>query len=216
MSVFGYCDRLVAGVASRWRNYYYRSRGVRLGGYVWFRAIEIPQNFADIEIGAGAALDRGVTLLCVGASLGRPKLCIGPNTYVNRGVMFDAAEELAVGRDCAIGPGCYLTDHDHAWCPGRRPLELPLVTRPTRLGDRVWLGARVVVLKGVTIGDDAVIGAGSVVTRDIPARALAVGVPARVVRHAPLAGAGRESCDANSAACAGEARPPGAWPDPRA
>jgi acetyltransferase-like isoleucine patch superfamily enzyme len=146
------------------------------------RSVDIPRNFADIEIGAGASLDRGVTLLCVGPPVGRPKLVIGPGTYVNRNTMFDAADELVIGRDCAIGPGCYLTDHDHGFSPGVHPLQLPLTSRPTRIGDRVWLGAHAVVLKGVTVGDDAVIGAGSVVTKDVPAGTVAVGVPARAVR----------------------------------
>src|SRR5262249_21496594 len=79
-------------------------------------------------------------------------------------------------------PGCYLTDHDHGVDPSLAPLAQPMVGAPTRLGDEVWLGANVVVLKGVSIGDRAVVGAGSVVTKDIPPDAVAVGVPARVVR----------------------------------
>lgn len=184
MIPFTLADRVMSGLASRYRNFYYRLRGVRLGGYVWMKAIEIPRNFADIELGAGVGLDRGVTLLCSGPASRRRKLVIGAGTYVNRHTMFDATEELIVGRDCAIGPSCYLTDHDHGWEPGRRPLELPMHGKPTRLGDRVWLGAHVTVLKGVTIGDDAVVGAGSVVTKDVPARTLALGVPARSVRVA--------------------------------
>jgi UDP-3-O-[3-hydroxymyristoyl] glucosamine N-acyltransferase len=182
VSVLALADRLAAGLGSRWRNLYYRIRGVQLSGYVWMRRVEIPRNFADIEVGAGASLDRGVTLLCSGPPLGRPKLIIGPGTYVNRNTMFDAIEQLVIGRDCAIGPGCYLTDHDHGWEPGTRPLNLSMRGKPTGVGDRVWIGANVTVLKGVTIGDDAVVGAGSVVTKDVPARALAVGVPARVIR----------------------------------
>ena len=185
MSLLAFVDRLAAGLGSRSRNLWYRLRGVRLGGYVWMRRIDIPRNHADIEIGAGASLDRGVTLLCSGPPLGRPKLIIGAGTYVNRNTMFDASEDLRIGQDCAIGPGCYFTDHDHGWQPGTRPLDLPMSGKPTRVGDRVWIGANVTVLKGVTIGNDAVIGAGSVVTKDVPARAVAVGVPARVIRVSP-------------------------------
>jgi len=167
-------------------------RGVRLQGYVWMRKIEIPRNHADIEIAAGASLDRGVVLLSSGPLTGVPKIRIGARTYVNRYTMLDATERLEIGPDCAIGPGCYLTDHDHGQDPSLPPLAQPMPGAPTRLGSRVWLGAHVVVLKGVQIGDRAVIGAGSVVTRDIPADAVAVGVPARVVRlrteAEPLAG----------------------------
>ena len=65
--------------------------------------------------------------------------------------------------------------------PERR-LEPP-TAQPITIGENVWLGARVVVMPGVTIGDDSVIGIGSVVTGDIPARSVAVGVPAKVVKQ---------------------------------
>lgn len=176
------CQRVSGGLGSRWRNVYYRLRGVRLHGYVWMRAIEIPRNHADIELHGGVALDRGVVLLCSGPTGGPPKIVIGGGTYLNRHTMLDATESLVIGRECAIGPGCYLTDHDHGFAPETAPLALPMVSCPTRLEDRVWLGANVVVLKGVTIGAASVVGAGSVVTRDLPAGCVAVGNPARVIR----------------------------------
>jgi acetyltransferase-like isoleucine patch superfamily enzyme len=178
-------QRILEGLASRWRNVYYRSRGVRLQGYVWMRSIEIPRNFSDIELAAECSLDRGITLLCSGESLSHPKIIIGTGTYINRNTFLDASLKIHIGRECAIGPGCYITDHDHGTDVSDRlsPLAQPLISQPTQLGDRVWVGANVSILKGVTIGDDAVIGAGSVVTKDIPAGAIVVGVPARVLRY---------------------------------
>jgi acetyltransferase-like isoleucine patch superfamily enzyme len=86
-----------------------------------------------------------------------------------------------------IGPLCYITDADHGTQAGTPVASQPMETAPVRIGAEVWLGAGVKVLKGVTIGDGAVIGAGAVVTHDIPAGAIAVGVPARVIgqRGAP-------------------------------
>jgi acetyltransferase-like isoleucine patch superfamily enzyme len=182
MSVFPRIISLSQGIQSRWRNLYYRMLGVRLGGYVWMRGIEIPRNYHEIDIAAGASLDRGVVLLCSGASTGACKIRIGARAYLNRGAILDASQSVEIGTDCAIGPVCYITDHDHGQDAALPPLGQPLVTAPTRLGQGVWLGAHVIVLKGVTIGDGAVIGAGSVVTKDIPAEAVAVGAPARVVR----------------------------------
>ncbi len=176
------CHRLAGGLQSRWRNAYYRALGVRLKGYIWMRDIEIPRNFSDIEIASPCALDRGVTLLCVGHSLHSPKIRIGPNCYFNRGTFLDAAERIEIGSDCAFGPNCYITDHDHGLDPEKTPLEQPLLVRPTKIGDRVWLGAGAIVLKGVTIGSGTIVGAGSVVTRDLPPNAVAVGAPARVLR----------------------------------
>jgi acetyltransferase-like isoleucine patch superfamily enzyme len=173
---------ITQGVKSRWRNLYYRMLGVKLQGYVWLRNIEIPRNYQEIELAAGVSLDRGVVLLCSGPATGSVKIHIGLGTYINRNTMLDATELVEIGRDCAIGPGCYLTDHDHGMDPSLPPLGQPMISAPTRLGNEVWLGAHVIVLKGVTIGARAVVGAGSVVTKDIPADAVAIGAPARVVR----------------------------------
>jgi serine acetyltransferase len=182
MKILARLIEVTQGIKSRWRNLYYRMLGVKLHGYVWMRGIEIPRNYQDIEIAAGTALDRGVVLLCSGDGPSSIKMRIGPCTYINRNTMLDATHSLEIGSRCAIGPGCYLTDHDHGLDPSLPPLGQPMLSAPTRLGDEVWLGANVIVLKGVTIGARAVVGAGSVVTKDIPADAVAVGVPARVVR----------------------------------
>jgi acetyltransferase-like isoleucine patch superfamily enzyme len=195
MNMLAWLTTANQALKSRWRNVYYRLLGVRLHGYVWMRQIEIPRNYADIELAGGVSLDRGVVLLCSGPASDVPKIRIGSGTYINRHTMLDATESLVIGSACAIGPGCYLTDHDHGQDPASAPLAQPMVSAPTRLGDRVWLGANVVVLKGVTVGDRAIIGAGSVVTKDIPADAVAAGVPARVLRIREQGRLQQQSCD---------------------
>ncbi|MTJ11419.1 acyltransferase [Anabaena sp. UHCC 0187] len=176
-------NRVIQGLNSRWRNLYYKMLGVHLHGYIWMRQIEIPRNFQDIEIESNCALDQGVILLCSGEPLTHPKIHIGADTYINRNTFLDAIESLTIGNNCAIGPGCYITDHDHGLDPNFPPLAQPMVSKPTIIGDRVWIGANVTILKGVTIGCDTVVGAGSVVTKDLPERAIAVGVPAKVIKQ---------------------------------
>jgi acetyltransferase-like isoleucine patch superfamily enzyme len=173
--------RLGMGTASRCRNIYYRAAGVRMHGYVWMRAVEIPQFHHNIEL-TRCSLDRGVVLLCSGDRSDTVKLSIGEGSYLNRGTFLDAIESLTIGRHVAIGPGCYITDHDHGLDPSRPPLAQQMIGAPTRIEDWVWIGANAVVLKGVTIGQRTIVGAGSVVTRDLPANVIAVGVPARVLR----------------------------------
>ncbi|MBK1987112.1 acyltransferase [Sphaerospermopsis aphanizomenoides BCCUSP55] len=175
--------RLTDGLESRWRNFYYRALGVKLHGYVWMKQVEISRNYSDIEIEANCALDQGVTLLCSGDSLPHPKIFIGADTYINRHTFIDATESINIGKDCAIGPSCYITDHDHGCNPSLPPLKQPMISKPTTIGECVWIGANVTILKGVTIGDRAIIGAGSVVTKDIPAGVIAVGVPAKVIKQ---------------------------------
>ena len=108
------------------------------------------------------------------------RIAIGEATFINYGVSISAHESVAIGRDCAIGQYVIINDNDYHDIEDKRRLPPP---RPVVIEDRVWLGARVIVLKGVRIGHDSVVGAGSVVTADIPPRSIAVGMPARVVRE---------------------------------
>jgi acetyltransferase-like isoleucine patch superfamily enzyme len=105
---------------------------------------------------------------------------VGEGTFINYGTSISAHEQVSIGRRCQIGQYCIINDNDYHEIGDKRRLP---PSQPVILEDRVWLGARVIVLKGVRIGHDAVIGAGSVVTRDIPRRSVAVGMPARVVRR---------------------------------
>lgn len=172
--------RLLQSLASRRRALFYRVMGMKMDGKVWLEAIEWPARPACIRLGEGAALDRGVTLLTTNDAA---RIFIGAKCYVNRHTMFDASESLEVGEQTMIGPFCYLTDHDHAIRPGTAPGDGPLVSLPTKIGARCWLGAHVSVLKGVTIGDGTVVGAGSVVTKSLPSGVVAAGVPARTLRE---------------------------------
>lgn len=171
--------RLAEGLASRLRILFYRARGVNIRGHVSLRAIEIRRRPCAITLEDGAALDRGVVLL---ATSDAARIVIGPRTYLNRHTMIDADALIEIGEGTMIGPFCYLTDHDHTIRAGTAPGEGALISAPTRIGARCWLGAHVTVLKGVTIGDGTVVGAGSVVTRSLPPGVVAVGNPARVLR----------------------------------
>lgn len=112
------------------------------------------------------------------------RMSIGESTFINHGTSIAALERVDIGEHGTIGPHCMILDNDfHRLEPTRRQ-ELP-PSRPVKLGRNVWLGARVIVLPGVTIGDDTVVAAGSVVTRDLPPGALAAGVPAKVLRALP-------------------------------
>lgn len=109
------------------------------------------------------------------------ELSIGDRTFINYGVSIGATQRISVGSECNFGPYVNVVDSAfHELDPDRR-FERPS-PQPVTIGDRVWLGVRVIVLPGVTIGDGSVIGAGSVVTHDIPPRSLAVGSPATVIR----------------------------------
>lgn len=172
--------RIHAGLCSRFRNLFFRLLGVRMNGYAWLRRIEIPRNYRDIQLGR-ASLDRGIVLLTSGEPSEHPRIVIENGVYINRHTFLDATEQIIVKSGAMIGPFCYITDHDHVM--SMDGVEGGLTGSPTVIGKRAWLGAHVTVLKGVSIGDGAVVGAGSVVTRDVPANSVAVGNPARVIKQ---------------------------------
>ena len=108
-------------------------------------------------------------------------LQLDEGVYINYGCSISASELVHIGPRCTIGTYVIIMDNDfHRLEPERRQERPP--SSPIILEENVWLGARVIVLPGVTIGEGSVVGAGSVVTRSIPARSVAVGVPARVVK----------------------------------
>jgi len=100
---------------------------------------------------------------------------IGNGTYLNRNTEVHAATLVSIGRTCKISWDVVIMDSDMHTLPGR------VSEKPVVIEDDVWIGCRSIILKGVRIGRGAVIAAGSVVTKDIPAGAIAGGVPARVL-----------------------------------
>ena len=106
---------------------------------------------------------------------------IGDNVFVNfNAVILDCAP-VTIGDGTQIAPGVQLLAADHPRDAQTRR-DLLELARPISIGSNVWLGAAAIVLPGVSVGDDSIIGAGSVVTRDIPSGVLAFGNPCRVVR----------------------------------
>lgn len=106
----------------------------------------------------------------------------GERVFVNSGCTFQDQGGITIGDGCLIGHNAVITTLNHAMEPSRRADMVPV---PVVLGKGVWFGANVTVLPGVTIGDGAVIGAGAVVTKDVPARAIMVGLPAKQVGSVP-------------------------------
>jgi acetyltransferase-like isoleucine patch superfamily enzyme len=109
---------------------------------------------------------------------------IGADTSIHRGCQIESYQaSIKIGCRVEIAPRCAFQSFDHGMEPELPISKQPLTTKgPISIADDAWLGYGVVVLSGVCIGEGTVIGAGSVVTRDVPAGAIAVGVPARVIR----------------------------------
>ena len=118
----------------------------------------------------------------VHANWGLRHVHFGKHIYCNAFVSFVDDGEIFIGDDCMIGPGTVFATAGHPAHPKLRQLRY-VYNLPIRVGKNVWIGSGVQIMPGVTIGDNCVIGAGAVVTRDIPANSFAAGVPCRVIRE---------------------------------
>ncbi|USS84490.1 sugar O-acetyltransferase [Fructilactobacillus myrtifloralis] len=107
-------------------------------------------------------------------------ITIGKECFINKNAMFDDLGGISIGDRCLIGPNATLVSVSHVHAVNeRRSVNLDAV----HIEADVWLGANVTVLPGVTIGEGAIIGANSLVNKDIPPRTIAVGSPARVIKQ---------------------------------
>lgn len=139
----------------------------------------------------GPSLVNGVGVIEIGANLiirsrshnmveifvaPNAKLEIGNNVFINQGVRIVCTTNIRIGDGCLLGDECVLMDNDYHGV-GKSPSK----SAPIRLEHGSWLATRVIVLRGVTIGEKSVIGAGSVVTKSVPAGVFAAGSPARII-----------------------------------
>lgn len=121
----------------------------------------------------------------------KPDIRIGDRFTTSGYLHLSAIGSVTIGDDCLLGSNIYIGDHAHGSYSGQAqstpsspPRARPLsAAGAIAIGDRVWLGDNVVILGGVTIGDGAVIGANSVVTRDVPAATIAAGAPAAIIKR---------------------------------
>lgn len=111
------------------------------------------------------------------------QLEIGAYTFIGRGVEIEVSTSVRIGRGVLIAPGVFVTDHNHDTALGKPMFEQPCIATPVLIGDDVWVGANAVILPGVEIGDGAVVAAGAVVHKSVPARAIVGGVPAQLVEY---------------------------------
>jgi len=173
--------RLSAAIARRVRLKYLQARwrGARFGS-----GCDIRSGFhlvlgegADLRVGPRCVLDRSMTIECHGV------LHIGREVIFGHHCTLASRQSLTIGDDSLLAEMVSIRDHDHRFDQLDVPIrEQGSVSAPVVIGRNVWIGAKATIVKGVMIGDNAIIGANAVVTRDIPANAIAVGIPARVIK----------------------------------
>ena len=157
-----------------------RLRGARLAPKVRVGAGCSVSRAQFLTAATRVVLEPGVVFKLVGRA---QQVELGEHVFIGRGAIFDLCGDLSIGAGTMLAPLCFVTDHNHGTAPGTPMWRQPNVYAPVRIGADCWLGARVTVLPGISIGDGAVVAAGSVLTQDVAPGAIVGGVPARFIRN---------------------------------
>lgn len=144
------------------------------------------RSYHAVEIADPVIIEGLVNFHITGLPDKQPRLRIGTHAFIGMGAFVQVFDAVTIGAYALIGPYCYIASTNHRFERRDIPIQQQgFTTAPVTIGEDAWLGTQVVVLPGVTIGKGAIIGAGSVVTRDVPAYEIWAGVPARFVKNRP-------------------------------
>ncbi len=143
-----------------------------------FSVIELFSPLTQIEISTkGSLLIGKIVRMRSGSKLRVRKngiMSIGNNTSLNHGCIITCYEEISIGEDVQFGPNVIIYDHDHDFRAKGGLKSLEYKTTPVKIGNNVWIGANVVILRGSKIGDNCVVGAGSILTEEYPNNSIIV------------------------------------------
>ena len=179
--------RAIADDCLGWfRNLYWKSQGMSVGSRTILRRMHVTWPH-QVRLGNRCILESDIYFKFDGIWAPGPCIDIGDDCFIGVGCEFNIRRQIGIGHRTKIASGCKFIDHDHGF-EGTRIDEQPGREAAISLGEDVWMGVNVVVLKGVTIGNSAVVGACAVVTRSIPAREIWAGVPARQIGTRPALG----------------------------
>ncbi len=166
-------------------NHFVRPQLESLGdGFTFIRPWHVEIFGAPIELGdfvnVVASSDMTVRLAIWSEQPGRGRITVGKYCLICPGVRIGSVHEIRVGDNCMIASNAYLTDSD--WHDIYNRISIGK-TAPIRIENNVWIGDSAIICKGVTIGENSIVGAGAVVVDSIPANCVAAGNPARIVKH---------------------------------
>ena len=182
--------RIPRGAMSKLRLSVYRVLGMRQGKRNRMEGGGRVRRCSQIAIGDYNAFTQGCWLWPEDTEFAGIRIRVGSGNYFNRNVMIDACCLVEIGDRNMFGPDVYITDSNHQVRDGFGPGELPMDRGTVVIGNRCWIGAKAVILKGVQLGDGCVVAAGAVVTRSVEPGELVAGVPARSLNPRPTSAVG--------------------------
>ena len=177
--------RVYLALRDAWVEHFIRPRMAHLGPhYTFMRPWHVHISGPNVSLGQCATViaepDQQVRIGVWGRAPGQGHVTIGDYALICPAVRISASAGITIGHSVMMANGVYITDSD--WHGVYDRIDRIPEDTPVVIGDNVWLGDRSTVLKGVTIGDNSIVAAGAVVTRDVPANAIVAGNPAQVVK----------------------------------
>ena len=176
------CKRAFLAAKSIW---IYVTLHVRYGTNIEMSVINSIKGKFTVELLPKSSLQVGTFLMSAGPCYikctEKARCRIGEKVFMNHNCSITCAEEITIGDACNIANNVVIVDHDHRL--GKVGVENGLESTPVHIGRNVWIGANAVILRGVSIGDGAIIAAGAVVNHDIPAHEIWGGIPAKKIKN---------------------------------
>ena len=168
----------------KWRSWRNRAKVGALGDNVYFESgVQLMRYPKNISLGNNMVLKEGAKLCPCNTNA---TIRIGDNTTVGYHTFMFASEKIEIGRDCLIAPFVYLVDSDHQIEKSQLINQQKNITAPIVIGNDVWIGTGAKILKGVTVGDGAVIAAGALVKDDVAPYSIVGGIPAKKNQRTPM------------------------------
>ncbi len=164
------------------RKAYWGLQGMEIGRGSRFSTLEVTWPH-KVSLGENCSLEHDIYLNAAGAYSDGVSIQLGAGCFVGNGCEFNISHRLTVGENTLIAAGTRFIDHNHGIAAGAPIKHQPETSAPITVGPDVWIGANSLILQGVTIGEGAVVAAGSVVTHSVPAFTVVAGCPARPMRN---------------------------------
>ncbi len=168
------------------RRWYWCVQGMSIGSGTRLRRLEVTWPH-KVQLGKRCNLEEDVCFNFAGPYSPGVGIVLGDGCFIGRGCEFNVSSRISLGDCCLVGSGTRFIDHNHGMALGRPMKQQPETQGDIEIGSDVWIGVNSVILRGVTIGDGAVIAAGSIVTRSVPSFCVVAGVAARPIRSRTFA-----------------------------
>lgn len=154
--------------------------GMKIGKGTYLPKIKVTWPH-QVKLGTNCNLEHGVYFHYDGIYSEKPSICIGNNVFIGNNTEFNITDKITIGNDSLIASGCRFIDHNHGIALGELMRTQIAPQSEIIIENNVWLGANTIILKGVSIGEGAVVAAGAVVNKSIPPYEIWGGVPAKKI-----------------------------------